>query len=220
MARQLSFDLPTGVSLEASDFFVSDANAGAFAMLQDPAGWPQGKLILSGPEGSGKSHLARIVADRTGARIVAAGDVDGLHPDGPLVVEDVDRLPRDREEALFHLHNHMVAHRLPLLLTARGLPGAWNVALPDLASRLAATVPVRIAAPDDRLLQALILKLFADRQILPPDGLVPYLAGRIDRSYAGAHEIVTRLDNRALETRRPIGKRLAAEILSEERTDE
>ena len=214
MAHQLTFDWPVGVALGDEDFFVAAPNREAYAMVGAPAAWPQGKLVLTGPEGSGKSHLARVLAARADARIVAAGDLpDDLRRDGAVVVEDADRLPRAREEALFHLHNHMVAHRLPLLLTARSLPARWDVALPDLASRMQATTPASIAAPDDALLQAVLMKLFADRQILPPPGVVSYLAARIERSFAAAQRIVAALDAMALQHKRAITVKLAAQVL-------
>ncbi|MCF7699692.1 chromosomal replication initiator DnaA [Loktanella sp. M215] len=217
MARQLTFDWPVGVALGAEDFFVAEPNRDAYAMIGAPAAWPQGKLVLTGPEGSGKSHLARVFAARHGARIVSAEALpDDLHPNGALVVEDADRLPRASEEALFHLHNHMASHKLPLLLTARSLPVRWDVALPDLASRMQATTPASIAAPDDALLQAVLMKLFADRQILPPPGVVAYLVPRIERSFAGAQRIVADLDALALQHKRAITVKLAAQVLDSE----
>ncbi len=213
MPEQLIFDWPTGVALGPADFFVSAANAQAFAMIETPESWPEGKLCLVGPAGAGKSHLGRVFAAATGAQIVSAAALRDAQAKTPMVVEDVDTLPRAAEETLFHLHNNLKAARLPLLLTAQTPPSRWDIALPDLASRMQATTPVAISDPDDALLQALIMKLFADRQIMPPPSVVDYLSLRIERSYAAASDIVTRLDSEALRRKKPITRKLAADLL-------
>ncbi|RYH01821.1 chromosomal replication initiator DnaA [Salipiger sp. IMCC34102] len=220
MARQLTFDWPVGVSLEASDFFVSEANQAAFRMVGDPARWPQGKLLLTGPEGSGKSHLARVFAGARRAPIVGLSGLGARPSETALVVEDVDRMTPAQEEPLFHLHNHMIALGLPLLMTARTRPVTWGMRLPDLASRMQATVPVQIAPPDDALLEAVLMKLFADRQVRPPAALPRYLATRIDRSYSAAQGIVEALDRRALLTGKSVSLRMAADILQEDSFDD
>ncbi|GAB4285066.1 MAG: DnaA/Hda family protein [Roseovarius sp.] len=219
MPRQLSFDLPTRAAHGRGDFFVSEANAQALAMIENWAQWPQRKLVLAGPPGSGKTHLAHVWATLSGARIIAAhrltgADIPGL-ASGPLALEDCAALAGDPagEEALFHLHNLALAEGHPLLLTAREPPNRWPLTLPDLASRMQATAVARIAAPDDALLAAVLRKLFADRQLAPGPGTVPYLARRIERSFAAARDVVARLDAAALERRRPITRALAREVL-------
>ena len=109
MADQLSFDWPTGVALGPDDFFVAQANAQAYAMLADPAGWPDRKLVIAGPMGCGKSHLARIFRAQTDGIIVPAADLTpDFQTDVPVViVEDMETLPPTAEEAMFHLHNHL-----------------------------------------------------------------------------------------------------------------
>ncbi len=214
MIRQLAFEFPPGVALGPDDFFVSDANRTAFAMLSAPDEWPENKLVIAGPEGSGKSHLARVFHIQTGATIIAATDLtEGPPPAGPVVVEDIDQLPQTAETAMFHLHNHLRNTRQPLLMTAATLPGRWAIRLPDLASRMQATSVATIDDPDDALLTVLILKLFSDRQIVPPPNLAPYLAQRIERSFAAAALIVDRLDRLAMQEGKAISQRLASGLL-------
>ncbi len=215
MARQLSFDWPNGVALGPDDFFVSTANATAFGMVTDPDRWPLRKLVIAGPAGCGKSHLARIFAACQPTQIVQASDLTpDFQPDATaLVVEDMDNLPPTAQEAMFHLHNHLQNNAGLLLMTARQTPGRWPVTLPDLASRMQGTAVVQVADPDDALLQAVMMKLFADRQILPPPDLAAYLAPRIERSFAAAADIVARLDSTALATGHKISQRLAARLL-------
>ena len=218
MADQLAFDWPSGVAWGPDDFFVSEANARAFAMIEAPQTWPDGKLALVGPTGAGKSHLARIFRTAQDAEVIAAPDLPETFQTSAraVIVEDVEQLPPEAEEALFHLHNNLRAAGGLLLLTSDRPPARWHIRLPDLASRMQAATVIEIDNPDDALLTALIMKLFADRQIIPKPELVQYLATRIERSYAAAARIVAELDNASLAQGRKISKPLAAELLDKQ----
>jgi chromosomal replication initiation ATPase DnaA len=218
--RQLSLDLPVRPALGREDFFVSEANAAALAAIEGWQGWPGHKLVLTGPESAGKTHLAHVWAALAGARIAPAdtladADIPTLAA-GPVAIEDADHIAGDRaaEAALFHLHNLVLAEGGALLVTARDAPGRWGLVLPDLESRLQAASLARLAPPDDALLFALMAKLFADRQLSPGPAVLTYVARRIDRSFAAAAEAVARLDRAALERKRPLTRALAAEVLA------
>ncbi|MGR3466155.1 chromosomal replication initiator DnaA [Limimaricola sp.] len=216
MAWQLSLDLPLAVALGPDDFILSDANRAAHGMVT-AMGWPEGKLALIGPPGSGKSHLARVWQATSEAMILRAQDLGpSLPPPAPgaaIVVEDIDRLPREAEETLFHLHNRLAASGGRLLMTADRPPARLGIALPDLASRLQATAVARIDDPDDRLLGAVLAKHFADRQLVPMADVIPYLAARIERSFSSAAAVVARLDRMALAEGRPVNRALARRAL-------
>ncbi|SFR34611.1 dnaA protein [Yoonia tamlensis] len=215
MAEQLTFRWPTGVALGPNDYFVSAANAQAFAMLTAPQSWPDRKLVIVGPKGSGKSHLARIFQTQHNAQTIKAAmlPADFQPSASSVIVEDMENLPATAQEAMFHLHNHLRNTGGTLLMTAQVPPTRWQIALPDLASRMQACTITQIDNPDDALLSALIMKLFADRQIMPKPALVQYLTTRIERSFAAAADIVARLDAAALANGRKINKTLAAELL-------
>jgi chromosomal replication initiation ATPase DnaA len=217
LPRQLTFDLPVRTALGRDDFFVSPANALAVATLDNSAGWPQGKMLLVGPKGAGKTHLAHVWAASTGAAILPLSDLATSAPGSAanVVVEDVDSVGGDAtlETALFHLHNLVLAEGGRLLMTAATPPKFWTIALPDLASRMQATAIASLDAPDDALLAAVLVKQFADRQLTIQPSLIPWLIARMDRSFAAARDLVAALDARALATRRPIGPALAAEVL-------
>ena len=219
MSRQLSFDLAVRPALGREDFFVAPGNALAVALVDGWPDWPSGKLLLIGPEGAGKTHLAHVFAAETGARIVEAtalarAEIPALVAT-PLVVEDAHRIAGDTaaQDALFHLHNLALAERVPLLLTARDEPHRWGLTLPDLASRMQGTQTARLEPPDDALLGALLMKLFADRQLLPAPEVIPWLLRRIERTFAAAQEVVARLDAAALDAGRPITLPFARRVL-------
>lgn len=220
MTRQLSFDLSARPALGRNAFFVSEANAVALAMIDAWRDWAAGKLLVSGPKGAGKTHLAHVWATDSGAPILPAADLDEAAVDalacGPVCVEDVQEIAGDlnRETALFHLHNLVLARGQPLLLTAEGVPGRWGLCLPDLASRLQATPIAMILAPDQDLLGALFAKLFEDRQLSPLPDVIPYLARHAPRDFALAREIVDRMDALALAEKRELSRDLARRVLS------
>jgi len=215
MTRQLAFDLPPNVRLEAQDFFVTAANEQAYAMVCAPQAWPDGKLAITGPVGSGKTHLARVFAALCGATVLAATQIDPSAPlpDTALVVEDGDTLSESREEWLFHAHNHLRANGLPLLVTGKTAPARWDITLPDLASRLSATTTITIDNPDDALLTAVLLKHFADRQLAPPPDAVSYLLNHLPRSFDAIARTVDALDRAALAQGKPLTRPFVRSVL-------
>lgn len=215
--RQLALALAHRESHAREDFVRGPSNAAALALVDRWPDWPDRIVALVGPEGSGKSHLAAVWAAEAGARFVAAralehADLPASLATGTLVLEDVAEAGFD-ERALFHLLNLAREERAFVLLTARSAPSAWRVALPDLGSRLRALPAVALAAPDDALLRAVLIKLCADRQFAADDALVAFLAARIERSFAGAREAIARLDAEALRQGRPVTRALAAEMM-------
>lgn len=214
MTRQMILDLPVRPALGRDDFFVSPSNLTALAMVDAPQRWPGGKLLLLGPAGSGKSHLAEVFAHDRGAAIVPAAELFEMPvPPGILVIEDAEQAAGRAEELLFHIHNAVLAMDGLLLLTAARPPGDWGLRLPDLLSRMQATTIVRLDPPDDALLAAVLVKMFADRQLRVPQGLIPWLVTRMERSFDAARALVAALDARALALGRPITRAMAAELL-------
>jgi chromosomal replication initiation ATPase DnaA len=218
-ARQLALPLDHAVSFARDDFLSGPSNAAALAMIERWPDWPDRVLALTGPEGSGKSHLAAIWSRAAGARFMAGRALDTADLPAALVTDAlvVEDLAEDRfeERALFHLLNLAREQRAFVLLTARRPPVAWRVGIADLASRLRALPSVALMAPDDALLRAVIVKLFADRQLAVDAGLVGYLATRIERSFAGARNAVEALDREALRRQRPVTRALAGELFRE-----
>ena len=219
--KQLAFDLPLDPRYGREDFLVSPSNEPAYALIERWPDWPDSVVVLTGPRGSGKSHLASIWASAAHAWTVAAREVTAervphLVSNGALVLEDAHRSERD-EAALFHLLNLARERRAPVLITAAARVDAWGLGTPDLRSRLRLAPGVALEPPDDALLKAVLVKLFIDRQIVVDTTVVDFLAARIERSLARAAEIVIALDREGLSRGRRITRVLAASVLEEAR---
>lgn len=218
-ARQLPLQLPYRAALGREDFLVGAANAAAVAAIDGWPDWPYGGLLLIGPTGSGKSHLVEVWRGRSGARRYAAGALPGnvvecLEGASAVAVEDCG--PGLDERALFHLLNAAERRGVDMLLTARSASSQWQLVLPDLASRLRRLPAVSMALPDEGLLGALIVKLFADRQISIERGLVDYVVPRLERSFEAVQAFVELADRAAMAERKPVTRALAGRVLSSE----
>lgn len=217
--EQLPLELPFRSARGMDDFLVSSSNREAVSLIDRWPDWPSWAALLHGPEGSGKSHLAEVWQQRSGARRFAARDLDdagvaALEATGTLLVEDIDQGRAD-DRVLFHLLNVARERRGSILLTARLAPGEIDVALPDLRSRLRALPAIGIAAPDDALLGAVLVKLFADRQLQVDPQVVGYVLPRIERSMAALVGLVDSLDRAALARRRRVTRQLVFEVLKD-----
>ncbi|KJC59764.1 chromosomal replication initiator protein DnaA [Bradyrhizobium sp. LTSPM299] len=215
--RQLALALPHEERLTRDDFLEGPANEAALALIDRWPDWPNRIMLLVGPEGSGKSHLAAIWAELSGARATSAHALtaDGVPAalaTGALVVEDLR--PSDFDErAMFHLMNLARQDDAFVLITARIAPAAIEIELRDLRSRLRAVPVVTLLPPDDLVFRSLILKFCADRQMTVDESVVTYLTTRIERSYAAVRQAVELLDTEALRLGRPVTRALAAELL-------
>ena len=215
--RQLAFALPHAESLTRDNFLEGPANAAALTLVDAWPEWPNRTMLLVGPEGSGKSHLAAIWAEQAGARstsahALTAANVPAELATGALVVEDLRAAAFD-ERALFHLLNLAREDEASILITARLPPSAIEIELRDLRSRLRAVPIVSLLPPDDHLFRALIVKFCADRQLAVDEQVVGYLVTRLERSYATARQAIELLDREGLRLGRPVTRALAAELL-------
>lgn len=215
--KQLALDLPLDPRFGREDFLVSPSNEAAYGLIEHWPDWPDTILLLRGPRGSGKSHLASIWATVAKAWTAAAVEITAervphLVSNGAVVVEDADRGGRD-EAALFHLLNLARERRAFLLVTCELPPDRWGLHTPDLLSRLRLAPSVTLDAPDDALLKSVLVKLFVDRQLVVDTTVVDYIALRIERSLGRAAQIVAELDREALSRGRRISRPIAAAVL-------
>lgn len=201
------------------DLIVTRANREAVCLVESWPAWPGPYVVIAGPPGSGKTHLATIWREMAGARAcdpaaLSAADLDAAQAGEPLLIDGVEPGGFD-ETALFHLMNAVRASGSSLLMTSAHWPGAWQVETPDLRSRIQAATTVEIAEPDDELLIGVMAKLFADRQIAVDPAVIRYIASRIERSLASARAIVDRLDKASLARKAKITRSFAAAFVRE-----
>ncbi len=214
--EQLVFELPHRAAMGLEDFLVSESNAAAVALVDRWPDWPIGAAVLAGPNGSGKTHLANVWLKRAEATQFEASAlsreaVPAMASEGALLIEDVQKITD--EAALFHLLNLVREQRLQILLTTDTVPGELAIALPDLRSRLKALPLATIEPPDDALLRAVLVKLFADRQLSVEPQLVDYVLVRMERSMLAAERFVAEADRRALVLQRRVTRSIAAVTL-------
>jgi chromosomal replication initiation ATPase DnaA len=214
--EQLVFELPHRAAMGLEDFLVSESNAAAVALVDRWPDWPVGAAILVGPTGSGKTHLANVWQLRTAATsypapVLSRESVPAVASAGAVIIEDIQTLVD--EAALFHLLNLVREQRLQVLLTTDTAPGDLCVGLPDLRSRLKALPMASIEAPDDALLRAVLVKLFADRQLSVEPHVIDYVLVRMERSMSAAERFVTEADRQALVRQRRVTRAIAATAL-------
>jgi len=218
--RQLALELPHEESLSRDNFLEGPSNAQALALIERWPDWANPVMMIVGPEGSGKSHLAAIWAMEAGARVVAAhtltsAAVPGALATGALVIEHLEPKNFD-ERALFHLLNLAREQQAFVLITGRTAPSSFDVEVRDVGSRLRALPTVTVMPPDDQLLRALLVKFCADRQMSVDETVISYLASRIERSFVAARKAVELLDAESLRLRRPITRALAATLFRDQ----
>ncbi len=218
--RQLPLAMPHQAAMNREDFLVGEGNREAMAFIDAWPDWPASVVLLIGPNGSGKTHLVNIWAAKSRAAVITASDLSSSDPTllvgtGAVAVEDADDPALD-EKALFHLLNAARGRGASVLITAHSVPSAWGVTLPDLLSRLRAAQPAFLGPPDDELLEKVMIKLLADRQIAIDAGVLEYILLRMERSCAAACSLVDALDRESLARGRRITKAIAAEVLSPE----
>jgi hypothetical protein len=191
---QIALPLVTATSADA--VLTGPSLEPVLALLARASEWPFRAAVLAGPPRSGKSLLARWFA--------ASGLGD--------VLDDADSLP---EDAVFHRWNRAQAEGRPLLIVSNKAPGAWAVALPDLASRLGAALMIEVAAPDDDLLQALVEAHAARRGLALGEAVLAYILPRLERSHAAAEALVETIDRLSLERKSAVTISLARDALAE-----
>ena len=215
LETQLVLDLGQREAYGREDFLVAPCNAEVVAWLDRWPDWPGHGLIIHGPAGCGKTHLAQVFRAVSDAKVVRVEDLaaddhqfaSSVH----VIVEDIGvAAPM---QALLHLYNSVVEGGGTALFTSRSAPSTWQFELADLRSRMNALATTTVGLPDDALLAAVVVKLLADRQLKVGEDVVMYLVRHMERSFQAARRIVVALDDASLAVHREITVPLARKIL-------
>jgi chromosomal replication initiation ATPase DnaA len=221
-AHQYTLDFDHRPSLSGDAFLVVPGNQAAIDWIDLWPNWPHPALAISGPRGSGKTHLSHVFISLSNAtpinlKTLNTADIRPVVSDHPaLVLDDIEEIAgTDAEETLFHLLNVISEENRFALLSSGTPPARWAVQLPDLRSRLNAIPHVSIEPPDDDLMAALVVKLFGDRQLQIDSGIIEYILARIERSFDGIRATVAQIDDTALRERRNITIPLIKRVLDD-----
>jgi chromosomal replication initiation ATPase DnaA len=210
-ARQLALPFAHSPCYEAGGFLSAASNAEALAWLDHTPGWPQRRLAIWGPAGSGKTHLLHLWSERLGASLFPGPSLRFTVPERPLAIDDADA---SAEKPLLHMLNAAGEAGLPVLLAGREPPARWPVRLPDLASRLRAITAVQIGPADDALLRSLLARLLGERQMAVSEPVQEFLLLHLPRTPSAIREAVARLDRAALAAGGRASRSIAAGVLA------
>ena len=179
-------------------------------------------MVIVGPKGSGKTHLANVFINATGAKNIGKDylEKNSAHSicDGEkaLVVENAENIVgHGLDEQLLHLYNTARERDIRILMTATSAPARWKINLKDLSSRLNTAPIAEINPPDDSLIAALLLKQFTDRQINISQDVINYLISRMDRSFSAVRDVVEKTDSLSLSEKRKITIPLVRRVLED-----
>ncbi|MCB1531866.1 MAG: DNA replication protein [Alphaproteobacteria bacterium] len=221
-AQQIPLDLAGRTALGLEDYLIGPCNKDAVSWIDRWPDWPAPVLVITGPAASGKTHLAAVWRDKTGAEIVkpemlisrSAEQIAGVNQN--IVIDGVDPWLgyREAETTLFHLYNIFKEEGRTFLVTSRMAPSHADFAIADLASRFRAAPLASIHPPDDMLLGSVLIKLFSDRQLKVNNDVVKYILPRMERSFSAARDIVEQADKLALSKKRGVSVPLMREVMA------
>jgi chromosomal replication initiation ATPase DnaA len=205
MNSQIPLSFPVNESRTADDFMVLPCNEVAVEWIDRyPSQWSYPALIIYGEQGCGKTHFLNLLRGKVESSDIVIDDVDAVFGDD------------DAETDLFHRFNQAKENGRFMVLTMSKHIAQQNIQLPDLASRLRAAPCIEIESPDEISLQAILVKLFHDRQLAVEPGVINYILPRIERSFASAHDLVRRIDESSLSEKRSVTVPLVRNVLGGE----
>ena len=217
---QLTIEMPKRTALDREDFLVNARNEVAVDFIDNFYKEPIKLGILIGPKGSGKTHLVNVLCkslEEIKWSLLSLENkyiFDIFNTNDLIIIEDIDNIDsKQKEDFLFHSINLSKELNKALLLTSSLKVSKLNFKTLDLVSRLEAMKTVFIEEPDDILMEALIIKLFNDRQLIVKPNTVNFLMQRIERSYIGVSEIIELIDKVSLSQKKSVSIKLIKDLI-------
>ena len=216
MNDQLILKFPTHHAYKKEDFYVSSGNQEAYDFINSWPKWIKRIVNIFGPPGSGKSHLASILENKTPCLQINSNELNEetflqFKTKEALIIENLD--DKISEELLFSLWNVALQDNKYLLITSRKKISSYKFKLRDLISRANSSLIIGINLPSDDLISAILAKNFSDKQIKIDKKHIDYIIKRIDRSYEKISQFILTLDKYSLKKGSPFGLKMIKEVL-------
>lgn len=218
-STQMVMPFASATSYHAEDFIRGEGNDTALNLIERWPDWPYSLVVVHGPKGSGKTHLAHVFAQRTNAQFIPPSRIGNAPADQLLagghawVIDGLDAVKS--EDALAQLINHARARGDYVLMSASCPPSQLPFTLKDLTSRLTALPEVALGEPDDALLMGVLAKAFADRQLRVGPDILQYAVVRLERSFEAAQRFAQQVDDASLASGRGVTLPLIRTVLHE-----
>lgn len=218
-STQMVMPFASATSYHAEDFIRGDGNEQALDLIERWPDWPYSLVVVHGPKGSGKTHLAHVFAQRTHAQFIPPSRIGQATADQLLagghawVIDGLEQVKS--EDALAQLINHARARGDYVLMTASVAPSQLQFSIKDLTSRLTALPEVALGEPDDTLLMGVLAKAFADRQLRVGPDILQYAVARLERSFEAAQRFAQQVDEASLASGRGVTLPLIRGVLHE-----
>jgi len=216
MNDQLIFKFPTYQAYKKEDFYVSPSNQEAYDFIASWPKWIKRIINIFGPPGSGKSHLASILKNKTSCLEINSNELNEkiflkFKTKEALIIENFDE--KISEEILFLLWNIALQDNKFVLITSTKPINLYKFKLKDLISRINSTLVIGIKLPSDELISVILAKNFSDKQIKVEKKHIDYIIKRIDRSYEKISQFILTLDKYSLKKGSPFSLKLIKEVL-------
>ena len=217
MTDQLILKFPSNKVYLKEDFYVSPSNQEAYDFIISWPKWIKRIVNIFGPRGSGKTHIASILKNKTSALSIQSDLLNDkiffqFKTKEALIIENFD-IKKISENILFSLWNTVLQDNKYLLITSVDPIETYKFKLPDLKSRVKSCVSIGIKLPSDDLISVIIAKNFSDKQIKVEKKHIDYIIKRIDRSYEKISRFISIMDKYSLKKGSPFSLKLIKEVL-------
>jgi len=216
MNDQLILKFPPNTVYLQEDFYVSSGNKEAYDFISSWPKWYKRIVNVFGPNGSGKTHIASILKNKTSVLESQSTELNDkifskYKTKEALIIENLNESVS--EKILFSIWNTALQDNKYLLITSYKPISSYNFVLPDLKSRVNSCISIGIKLPNDDLIGVILAKNFSDKQIKVEKKQIDYIIKRIDRSYENISKFISILDKYSLKKGNPINLKLIKEVL-------